>query len=138
METKDVAVRNWDGDSGGDEKAKRKRLEKRRQNCLERYGVDHPMKRPEVMAKKVATCVTKGRSKESPNERACTKGVFTTSQVARVCRVSTRIVTKWIDSGAMAGHRMPGSKHRRIPVEDLRAFMLRHQLPMHWLEVLSS
>ncbi len=60
--------------------------------------------------------------------------VFTTGQVARICRVAPRTVSKWFDSGQLRGYRIPGSRDRRIPVEHLVRFMRKHGLPMGDLE----
>jgi len=39
----------------------------------------------------------------------------------------------WIDTGLLPGYRIPGSKVRRVPVEDLRRFMLKHGMPLREL-----
>lgn len=56
------------------------------------------------------------------------KTTFTTGQVAKICSVATRTVTKWIDSGRMKGHRLPGSQDRRIPRESLIEFLDEHNI----------
>jgi len=61
------------------------------------------------------------------------KDVFTTSDVARICHVSTRIVTKWFDTGRLKGYRLPGSTHRRFQREKLVEFMEEHEIPMDYL-----
>ena len=50
-------------------------------------------------------------------------GVYTTGQVAKICKVSPATVSKWFDSGCLKGFRVPGSRDRRIPREHLIAFM---------------
>jgi excisionase family DNA binding protein len=60
--------------------------------------------------------------------------VLTTGQVARICRVAPRTVSKWFDSGQLRGYRIPGSRDRRIPVAHLVRFMRKHGLPMGDLE----
>ena len=46
------------------------------------------------------------------------KKVFTTGQVAKICKVAPRTVSKWFDSGRLPGaYRIPGSQDRRIPRE---------------------
>jgi len=35
--------------------------------------------------------------------------VFTTGQVAKICKVAPRTVSKWFDSGRLKGYRIPGS-----------------------------
>ena len=47
------------------------------------------------------------------------KKVFTTGQVAKICKVAPRTVSKWFDSGRLRGYRIPGSQDRRIPREHL-------------------
>ena len=62
------------------------------------------------------------------------KGVLTTGQVAKICQVAPRTVSKWFDSGQLLGYRVPGSKDRRIPVDDLARFMRAHGIPLGDLE----
>ena len=63
------------------------------------------------------------------------KDVYTTGEVARVCRVSPRTVSKWFDSGQLKGYRIPGSKDRRIPRDQLLRFMRTHGIPLKGLEI---
>ncbi len=58
------------------------------------------------------------------------KDVLTTGEVAKVCNVAPRTVSKWFDSGQIEGYRIPGSKDRRIPVAQLLQFMKAHGIPM--------
>jgi hypothetical protein len=62
------------------------------------------------------------------------KDVFTTSDVAKICRVSTRIVTKWFDDDILSGYRLPGSKHRRFTYDQIRSFMAKQDMPLEWLD----
>lgn len=62
------------------------------------------------------------------------KGVLTTGQVAKICNVAPRTVSKWFDSGQLRGYRIPGSKDRRIPVQQLIRFMKAHGMPIEGLE----
>jgi excisionase family DNA binding protein len=57
------------------------------------------------------------------------KEVLTTGQVAQLCNVAPRTVTKWFDSGQLGGYRIPGSKDRRIPQSELIRFMKTHNIP---------
>ena len=57
------------------------------------------------------------------------KDVLTTGQVAQLCHVAPRTVTKWFDSGQLGGYRIPGSKDRRIPLNELIRFMKAHDMP---------
>src|ERR1044071_5631102 len=58
------------------------------------------------------------------------KDVLTTGEVARICKVAPRTVTKWFDSGQLRGYRIPGSKDRRIPVNQLVRFMRQNNMPL--------
>jgi CheY-like chemotaxis protein len=57
------------------------------------------------------------------------KNVLTTGDVARICNVAPRTVSKWFDSGQLKGYRIPGSKDRRIPVGELARFMKVNNMP---------
>lgn len=61
------------------------------------------------------------------------KDVLTTGEVARICNVASRTVSKWFDSGQLEGYRIPGSKDRRIPMANLLTFMKQHNIPMDGL-----
>ncbi len=62
------------------------------------------------------------------------KDVLTTGQVAQICNVAPRTVTKWFDNGQLRGYRIPGSKDRRIPLSELIRFMKEHDIPTNGLE----
>ena len=62
------------------------------------------------------------------------KKVFTTGQVAKICKVAPRTVSKWFDSGRLRGYRIPGSQDRRIPREHLIKFLKEHNMPLGELE----
>ncbi len=59
------------------------------------------------------------------------KDVLTTGEVAKICNVAPRTVSKWFDSGALHGYRIPGSKDRRIPLNQLIRFMKMHGMPLN-------
>jgi len=61
------------------------------------------------------------------------KDVLTTGEVAKICNVAPRTVSKWFDSGQLKGYRIPGSKDRRIPISALIRFMKQHHIPMDGL-----
>lgn len=65
-------------------------------------------------------------------------GVLTTGQVARICRVAPRTVSKWFDRGQLTGYKIPGSRDRRIPVRQLVSFMKEHGMPTDELEAATS
>lgn len=60
--------------------------------------------------------------------------VFTTGQVAYICKVASRTVSKWFDSGLLKGYLIPGSNDRRIPREALIQFMRQYGLPLGALD----
>ena len=62
------------------------------------------------------------------------RAVLTTGQVAEICHVAPRTVSKWFDAGRLGGYRIPGSRDRRIPVEQLLAFMHAHGIPADALD----
>lgn len=63
------------------------------------------------------------------------KDVLTTGQVAEICNVAPRTVTKWFDSGQLKGYRIPGSRDRRIPTGELIRFMKAHDIPTDAVEI---
>lgn len=62
------------------------------------------------------------------------KKVFTTGQVAQICKVAPRTVSKWFDSGRLKGYRLPGCEDRRIPREQLIRFLKENNMPLGELE----
>ncbi|MBN1345683.1 MAG: response regulator [Phycisphaerae bacterium] len=67
-------------------------------------------------------------------ERFGPNDVLTTGQVAKICNVAPRTVSKWFDTGQLRGYRIPGSKDRRIPVQHLVRFMRAHGIPLGQLD----
>ncbi|MGD2111563.1 MAG: response regulator [Phycisphaerae bacterium] len=63
-----------------------------------------------------------------------TKQVFTTGEVARICKVSQQTVIRCFDAGKLRGFRVPGSRFRRIPRDALIAFMKENQIPLDQLD----
>ena len=61
--------------------------------------------------------------------------VLTTGQVAQICNVAPRTVTKWFDSGQLKGYRIPGSRDRRIPATELLRFMKAHDIPTDQFDI---
>jgi excisionase family DNA binding protein len=62
------------------------------------------------------------------------KDILTTGQVAQICKVAPRTVTKWFDTGQLKGYRIPGGRDRRIPAAELIRFMKMHNMPTDELE----
>ena len=58
------------------------------------------------------------------------KETLTTGQVAEICHVAPRTVTKWFDSGRLKGYRIPGSRDRRIPLSELKRFAKEYNIPV--------
>ena len=57
------------------------------------------------------------------------RNVLTTGDVAKICNVAGRTVSKWFDNGLLKGYHIPGSRDRRIPVEEMVRFMKEHNIP---------
>ena len=62
------------------------------------------------------------------------KRVLTAGECAKLCHVAPRTLGKWVDEGRLKGFRLPGSQDRRIPRENLLAFMRANGIPTHELE----
>jgi hypothetical protein len=58
------------------------------------------------------------------------RNVYTTGQVSRIANVAARTVSIWFDSGRLKGYRIPGSQDRRIPHDNLIAFLTEHGMPI--------
>ncbi len=57
------------------------------------------------------------------------KKIFTTGEAAVLCKVSQQTIIRCFDKGQLTGFRVPGSRFRRIPREDLLDFMERNGIP---------
>src|SRR2546425_10064409 len=62
------------------------------------------------------------------------KTVFTTGEAAEICKVSQQTILRCFDSGKLKGFRVPGSRFRRIPREELLRFIRDHNIPVDSLE----
>ena len=62
------------------------------------------------------------------------KQVFTTGEAADICKVSQQTIIRCFDSGRLKGFRVPGSRFRRIPREELLRFMRDNEIPTDRLE----
>jgi len=58
-----------------------------------------------------------------------TKQVFTTGEAAALCKVSQQTIIRCFDAGRLNGFRVPGSRFRRIPREELIRFMRANDIP---------
>jgi excisionase family DNA binding protein len=62
------------------------------------------------------------------------KTVFTTGEAAKICKVSQQTIIRCFDSGQLKGFRVPGSRFRRIPRDQLFVFMRDNGIPTDALE----
>jgi len=62
------------------------------------------------------------------------KTVFTTGEAAKICKVSQQTIIRCFDSGQLKGFRVPGSRFRRIPRDQLYVFMRDNGIPTDVLE----
>jgi excisionase family DNA binding protein len=62
------------------------------------------------------------------------KTVFTTGEAAKICKVSQQTIIRCFDSGQLKGFRVPGSRFRRIPRDQLFHFMRDNGIPTDALE----
>lgn len=58
------------------------------------------------------------------------KTVFTTGEAAKICKVSQQTIIRCFDSGQLKGFRVPGSRFRRIPRDQLYQFMRDNGIPL--------
>jgi len=57
------------------------------------------------------------------------KQIFTTGEAAEICKVSQQTIIRCFDSGRLKGFRVPGSRFRRIPRDELVKFMKDNGIP---------
>ena len=55
---------------------------------------------------------------------------YTTGKAAKICGVSQQTIIRGFDKGIIPGHRVPGSKSRRIPSLDLYEYMKKENIPL--------
>lgn len=55
--------------------------------------------------------------------------LYSTHEVAGMLQVDPSTVSKWMDKGLMLNFKTPGG-HRRVRREDLRNFLLKHEMPV--------
>ena len=60
--------------------------------------------------------------------------IYTTGQLAKICGVAPRTVSKWIDAGHMRGYKIPGSNDRRVPHAALLHFLRQNGMSTHAVE----
>lgn len=76
--------------------------------------------------------VAEALAAEGPEWRV--KSVFTTGEVAEICKISQQTVIRCFDSGRLKGFRVPGSKFRRVPRAELIRFMKTNDIPIENLD----
>lgn len=59
---------------------------------------------------------------------------LSSGQVAQILRCSQQSAIRAIDSGAIKGFRLPGSRFRRVMAKDLREYMAKNNLPLDRME----
>ena len=62
------------------------------------------------------------------------KTVYTTGEAAKICKVSQQTIIRCFDNGTLKGFRVPGSRFRRIPRDQLYSFMKENGIPTEALE----
>lgn len=65
---------------------------------------------------------------------AVMKTVYTTGEAAKICKVSQQTIIRCFDTGQLKGFRVPGSRFRRIPRDQLFIFMRENNIPTDALE----
>lgn len=63
------------------------------------------------------------------------KNLFTTGEAAEICNISQQTIIRCFDSGKLDGFRIPGSRFRRIPRDNLIKFMRENGIPLDNLDM---
>ena len=56
------------------------------------------------------------------------KQVYSTGDAAQLCKLSQQTIIRCFDSGRLKGFRVPGSRFRRIPRDELIRFMRENDI----------
>lgn len=70
----------------------------------------------------------------SNNGDLADKMVYTTGEAADICKISQQTIIRCFDKGKLKGFRVPGSRFRRIPRDELIRFMRENEIPTEQLE----
>lgn len=62
------------------------------------------------------------------------KNVYSTGEAADICKVSQQTIIRCFDSEKLKGFRVPGSRFRRIPRENLVKFMRDNGIPLEQID----
>jgi excisionase family DNA binding protein len=77
---------------------------------------------------------TKPTASSSAKASWADKQVFTTGEAAEICKVSQQTIIRCFDNGRLQGFRVPGSRFRRIPRNELLRFMKANDIPTEIIE----
>ena len=69
------------------------------------------------------------KERRVPDAALFAKQVYTTGEAADICKVSQQTIIRCFDAGRLNGFRVPGSRFRRIPREELIRFMRTNDIP---------
>ncbi|MBS3093584.1 helix-turn-helix domain-containing protein [Candidatus Pacearchaeota archaeon] len=53
---------------------------------------------------------------------------YSTGDIAKLCKVAPKTVSRWIDEGYLRGYKIPGSKERRVSPKHLKRFLCDHEM----------
>jgi excisionase family DNA binding protein len=62
------------------------------------------------------------------------KDVFTTGEAAEICKISRQSIIRSFDRGRIKGFKIPGSRFRRIPRNNLIEYMKTYGIPTDRLD----
>ena len=62
------------------------------------------------------------------------KDIFTTTEIANICRVSRMTVNRWLKEGDLMGYKSTPKSNWRITKKDLKKFMQFNNIPMNLLK----
>jgi len=65
------------------------------------------------------------------------KAVFTTGEVAKICKMNVMTVNRRFDDGTLKGYKLPKSGVRRVPYKELVTFMKNFNIPLEFLNPFS-
>ena len=73
-------------------------------------------------------------AEEQQQHELADKQIFTTGEAAELCQVSQQTIIRCFDAGRVKGFRVPGSRFRRIPRDELIRFMRANDIPTERLQ----
>ncbi len=73
-------------------------------------------------------------TKKTNKDPVSDKQVFTTGEAAKICNVSQQTIIRCFDSGRLQGFKVPGSRFRRIPRNELVRFMQQNNMDLGRLD----